>query len=59
MSVMAMAQVASKIDQYRPETRYAPQLHRYYDMFEQSGWYYGNKSASSSCTAYTGNSWVT
>ena len=56
---MAMAQVASKIDQYRPETRYAPQLHRYYDMFEQSGWYYGNKSASSSCTAYTGNSWVT
>jgi hypothetical protein len=35
--------------------------YRYYDMFEQSGWYYvsGNKSASSSCTAYTGNSWVT
>jgi hypothetical protein len=28
---------------------------------QQSGWYYvsGNKSASSSCTAYTGNSWVT
>jgi hypothetical protein len=35
--------------------------YRYYDMFEQSGWTYvsGNKSSSSSCSSYIGNSWVT